>query len=936
MDIFFAEGIKGEDEMKVPLPKFALAVGLVAGAFNFAEGIGKDEAITTALGYLKMDEDDLDLSPEATEDPFRLRIVDHLLARPLRSARYADSLALSLAEESSLRGKLVLIASQLDLTPGTHLDVDTVTSKNIEAIVAELRVKISEARELVGEALSGVSDGEMEFLRRESSLILKEDVRDKDKGLFELEEEGRRASKVAEGVFSIVERIRREKMLEAGLLVLEEVERVAGALGKVDLRSGGVELSPEVASGEVLYYERAPWGDVIVGGPGSNVYRGKFAVIIDLGGDDQYLGNAGGTLRGELPVSICVDLGGDDLYLGHEEGAVGSGFLGIGVLMDLGGDDVYRAGFRNLGSGWIGVGFLVDEEGDDRYLGDTFVQGAGFIGVGFLGDYGGNDLYLASAYSQGFGFVGGFGCIEDGEGNDFYLAGSKYEDLFRSDLPRYISMCQGVGLGYRPDCSGGIGLISELSGNDTYIADVFGQGASYWYSLGCIVDRGGNDTYKAYDYGQGAGVHISVGTLADLSGDDCYVSKGVSQGEGHDLGVGYLLDESGDDIYVASDLSQGAASHHGLGVLLDGGGDDGYLSKDRETTRGHGRFSYGFGSVGIFLDLGGEDLYSPKGKDRSFWTGTSYGVGIDFPYPSRRPPRKPERVEVEEREYTLEELFTMAKCGYPKFSKLAEYGRKKLISNPEESVPYLLSVMGTEQARARHCIRKILKEIGVPAVKPLVRALKSEDLLVVTLAAQTLGEIGDVRAEKPLLKLLRSHEWRVISSAATALGKLGSGKAVDDLIALLGHESRFVRKSAAVALGRIGDPKAIPALIKALSDPSYAVRYPAKDALVKFGRKAVPKLLETLKSPPPSLYFAVQALGEIGDGRAVGPLVELSKAESWEDPKLRTFVVEALAEFPRSRDAMEMLKELSDDKDWFVRRRAGLELRKLELEGTCR
>ncbi|HIE04461.1 MAG TPA: hypothetical protein EYP61_06840, partial [Candidatus Latescibacteria bacterium] len=155
--------------MKVPLPKFALAVGLVAGAFNFAEGIGKDEAITTALGYLKMDEDDLDLSPEATEDPFRLRIVDHLLARPLRSARYADSLALSLAEESSLRGKLVLIASQLDLTPGTHLDVDTVTSKNIEAIVAELRVKISEARELVGEALSGVSDGEMEFLRRESS-----------------------------------------------------------------------------------------------------------------------------------------------------------------------------------------------------------------------------------------------------------------------------------------------------------------------------------------------------------------------------------------------------------------------------------------------------------------------------------------------------------------------------------------------------------------------------------------------------------------------------------------------------------------------------------------------------------------------------------------------------------------------------------------------
>lgn len=129
----------------------------------------------------------------------------------------------------------------------------------------------------------------------------------------------------------------------------------------------------------------------------------------------------------------------------------------------------------------------------------------------------------------------------------------------------------------------------------------------------------------------------SIGTLLDCAGDDSYISKGVSQGEGHDLGVGYLLDGQGNDTYSACDLSQGAASHHRIGILMDKGDDDGYLSKDKETTKGHGRFSYGYGSVGIFLDLGGEDFYSAKGKDNSFWIGTTYGIGIDFPHPSEAP-----------------------------------------------------------------------------------------------------------------------------------------------------------------------------------------------------------------------------------------------------------------------------------------------------------
>jgi len=104
--------------------------------------------------------------------------------------------------------------------------------------------------------------------------------------------------------------------------------------------------------------------------------------------------------------------------------------------------------------------------------------------------------------------------------------------------------------------------------------------------------------------------------------------------------------------------------------------------------------------------------------------------------------------------------------------------------------------------------------------------------------------------------------------------------------------------------------------------------------LVKFGKEAVPHLIDNLKeSTSFSLYLTVQALGEIGDVRAIGPLLKLSETEVWKDPKLRAFVADALANFPHRRDARRALKELADDDDWFVRQRGKLDLQKVELEG---
>ncbi|MCD4670297.1 MAG: hypothetical protein K8S14_07615, partial [Actinomycetia bacterium] len=74
--------------------------------------------------------------------------------------------------------------------------------------------------------------------------------------------------------------------------------------------------------------------------------------------------------------------------------------------------------------------------------------------------------------------------------------------------------------------AGGTGLMADFGeGNDTYRAEVFGQGCSYFYSLGMLYDQGGQDTYVAAQYSQGSGIHLASGCLWDGDGDDSYFQE---------------------------------------------------------------------------------------------------------------------------------------------------------------------------------------------------------------------------------------------------------------------------------------------------------------------------------------------------------------------------------------------------------------------------
>jgi len=101
-------------------------------------------------------------------------------------------------------------------------------------------------------------------------------------------------------------------------------------------------------------------------------------------------------------------------------------------------------------------------------------------------------------------------------------------------------------------------------------------------------------------------------------------------------------------------------------------------------------------------------------------------------------------------------------------------------------------------------------------------------------------------------------------------------------IKALGDEDWRVRMEAAVALGNIGDPRAVEPLIRALGDKDWRVRMEAAVALGNIGDpRAVEPLIQALGDKSGSVRrVAARALGEIGDPRAVEPLTRALRDEN--------------------------------------------------------
>ncbi len=144
--------------------------------------------------------------------------------------------------------------------------------------------------------------------------------------------------------------------------------------------------------------------------------------------------------------------------------------------------------------------------------------------------------------------------------------------------------------------------------------------------------------------------------------------------------------------------------------------------------------------------------------------------------------------------------------------------------------------------------------------------------------ARILGHLRDNRGRESLAEGMACEPPTVGAEAAIALGRMYDARARDALRKLVRASSQDVRTRAAVSLGRLRDREAVPALIEALG--AAASDYDREEAVRWLGRLRDPRAVDPLVAHLTDTrrrHLTPIALGLIGDVRAYGPLVHLTR-----------------------------------------------------------
>ncbi|MFH0765293.1 MAG: HEAT repeat domain-containing protein [Calditrichota bacterium] len=867
---------------------FLLAGTTLAEPIHMLDSLDR-ACLDSAMGLLRLTRPELGFDKLwAEDDTFRLAVVEKYLGDPLAFPGYVDETALMV-------DSLILQPKEMLLWMGRQLQVDP-EAKPLQppefvppaydpGAPFKLWISALEAADpLRRKYLAGLDSLDIHDLLMTAPTLwceaddsLKKDIVGCWQREFGIEPDTSRKVD-SDRVLDIMKKLDVNSLLQAAMIVVPAAQATARGAA-----SDGCKLEPwrgetPGVSGEVLYYRKTPWGTMVIGGRGDNVYKGDFAAIIDLGGNDVYRGRCGGAL-GVLDnsYSLLIDMEGDDYYAGEGVDVTqGAGFLGIGVLIDRSGADVYRSGGYSQGAGYFGVGVLADHGGADDRRGKYFMQGAGHCGVGMLiddGDMTSDDRYNATTWAQGFASTYGYGLLFDSGGDDVYRTGGAYyhEPLLPHD---YRSFSGGFGMGWRPRAGGGVAVLSDKGdGNDFYDAEVMSFGSSYWYSIGILIEGGGNDHYSLAHYGLGAGIHLSLGGLYDVSGDDQYRSRwGVVGGTPHDLSVGMMVDGSGDDFYIVSD-GWGGSLTNSVSLFIDRLGNDTYATRGG-VSFGDARWARGFGGIGFFLDEEGNDVYPRDhiARDSTTWIMSGWGIGMDLPRDIIASEKEEEVGEItltaEDSAKTIEDLYGEAsQWEVGSARKSVARARKALLTKGADVVRYILDnkldTRNSLESRLQEQVVQAMPDSAGPLlIAKLPELLDLKDNYPLKTTVSLLGSIKWKAAVDPLLDILDKKSIEKSRNVVIAtLGQLGDKKAAGRIAKYISDDKERRRLVTVGALAALKDSTTIEALVRSLDDPMFTIRSAAMVSVPIFGAQALPPLKAALANPktkyPEAALYAV-------------------------------------------------------------------------------
>ncbi|MEW6486727.1 MAG: HEAT repeat domain-containing protein [Thermodesulfobacteriota bacterium] len=206
-------------------------------------------------------------------------------------------------------------------------------------------------------------------------------------------------------------------------------------------------------------------------------------------------------------------------------------------------------------------------------------------------------------------------------------------------------------------------------------------------------------------------------------------------------------------------------------------------------------------------------------------------------------------------------------------------------------VQALLAVMGGDDLPAALEAMEMLASMGPPVVPRLVSEMRhTRNNWLVGGALVAMGS----QAVGPMIELLDNATEATVVDCLYLLGEIQDRRAVPTLVRYLDDRRDKVRMHAVTALLQIGGPRAVEAVLSRLTREGKGLESFIVESLLRYGRKSVEPVLQSLLSDDPRVRReAAYLLGGLGDLRAVDPLL---RTLGDPDPRVRRNAAYALGE----------------------------------------
>jgi HEAT repeat protein len=200
-------------------------------------------------------------------------------------------------------------------------------------------------------------------------------------------------------------------------------------------------------------------------------------------------------------------------------------------------------------------------------------------------------------------------------------------------------------------------------------------------------------------------------------------------------------------------------------------------------------------------------------------------------------------------------------------------------TDPVETYIRQLNTQGNQSDQISAAARSLGERRDRRAIAPLRKVVQKATGDVQAEALYALASLKDRSAFAPLLHRLRDHKGYDNNDGKIirALGALGDERAIPPLVQILRRKGGYFREEAAEALGQLGSAQALDPLLEMLStEQSNWIRASMIRGLWHFkDPRVLETLLAALHDTEDIQCEAIEALGCLGDQRAVLPLIPL-------------------------------------------------------------